>query len=103
MYCFAPTSQTVKFLVLLLGESISVLRYEVGSNFLWAAPRGVTEGTLGLLLMLVPRVPSQFLGASILSSAIFTAILIPEFLIFVLGIQDASRICMLILLNTVGN
>ena len=58
MDCFAPTSQTVKFLVLLLGELISVLRYEVGSNFLWAGPPGVTEGTLGLLLMLVPRVPS---------------------------------------------
>jgi hypothetical protein len=58
VHCFTPTSQTVKFLVLLIGESISVLRYEVGSDFLWTAPWGVTEGTLGLLLMLVPRVPS---------------------------------------------
>jgi hypothetical protein len=58
VHCFTPTSQTVKFLVLLIGESISVLRYEVGSDFLWTAPWGGTEGTLGLLLMLVPRVPS---------------------------------------------
>jgi hypothetical protein len=78
-----------------------MLRYEMGSYFLRAAPRGIAEGTLALLLVLVPRVSSQFLGSSILFVAIVAAILFPEILAIVFGIQGASWI--LILLNVFGH
>ena len=55
---FASTTQTDELLVFFLGKSISVLRHEMGSYFLWAAPCGMAEGTLALLFVLVPRVPS---------------------------------------------
>ena len=72
----------------------------MGSYFLWAAPRGIAEGTLALLLVLVPRVPSQFLGSSILFAAIVTAIQFPDILVILPGTQGAFRL--LILLSVFG-
>jgi hypothetical protein len=73
----------------------------MGSYFLWAAPGGITEGTLALLLVLVSSMPSKFLGSSVPLAAMSAVMLLPGSIVVVLGILRVSWF--LVLLNIAEN
>jgi hypothetical protein len=73
----------------------------MGPYFLWAAPGGITEGTLALLLVLVSSMPSKFLGSPVPFAAISAVMLLPGSLVVVLGILRGSWF--LVLLNITEN